>query len=41
MSTPEELKQLVEENFFLLFDRKIDIQNWDYIYQRARSQGLL
>jgi hypothetical protein len=30
-----ELKKLLEEEFLDLFDRKINIQNWDYIFKRA------
>jgi hypothetical protein len=30
-----QLKKLVEEEFFFLFDRKIDIQNWEYIINRG------
>ena len=29
------LKNLVDEEFKLMFDRAIDIQNWDYIMNRA------
>jgi len=35
-----ELKKLVEEEFFVLFDRKIDIQNWGYIIQRGFSHKI-
>jgi hypothetical protein len=36
-SLPEFLnvKKLVEEEFEFLFDRKIEIANWDYIISRA------
>lgn len=30
-----ELKKLIEEEFFVLFDRKMDIQNWEYIIARG------
>jgi len=30
-----ELKKLIEREFFELFDMKIDIQNWEYIFMRA------
>jgi hypothetical protein len=30
-----ELKKLVEEEFFVLFDRRIDIHNWGYILHRG------
>jgi hypothetical protein len=29
------LKKLIEREFLDLFDRKIDIQNWEYIIMRA------
>jgi hypothetical protein len=29
------LKELVDQEFIALFDRKIDIRNWDYILHRA------
>lgn len=32
-----ELKKLVEDDFFILFDRKIDIVNWDYILNRTMA----
>ena len=30
-----ELKKLLEEEFMDLFDRKINIQNWEYIVNRT------
>ena len=29
------LKTLVDEEFQVMFDRRIDIRNWDYILNRA------
>jgi hypothetical protein len=34
-----ELKKLIENEFFELFDRKIDIQNWGYIFSRASAHA--
>jgi hypothetical protein len=36
----EKYKNSVEEDFFNLYDLKIDIQNWDYIQQRAHSMSI-
>jgi len=36
-----DLKKAVEEDFFILFDRKMDIVNWDYIFTRAFKLNLL
>lgn len=33
----QRLKKLVEFEFFLHFDRRIDITNWEYILKRAEA----
>jgi hypothetical protein len=35
-----ELKKLVEEEFLVLFDRKIDINNWGYVFSRAYAHKI-
>ena len=45
-TTPEshpvcvELKKLVEDEFFMHFNRKLDIKSWDYIFQRASAYNI-
>jgi hypothetical protein len=42
-TTPEslpvcmDLKKLVEDEFFMHFNRKLNIKSWDYIFQRASA----
>jgi len=35
-----DLKKLVEEEFLVLFDRKLDIQNWGYVISRAYAHKI-
>jgi len=35
-----ELKKLVEEEFLVLFDRKVDINNWGYVLSRAYAHKI-
>ena len=35
-----ELKELIEQEFLELFDRKIDIKNWQYILFRASAHAI-
>jgi hypothetical protein len=37
----EALKQLIEEEFFVNFDTKLNITNWDYILSRAKTHHVL
>lgn len=32
-----ELKELIEDEFFMYFNRKLNIKSWDYIFQRASA----
>lgn len=35
-----ELKKLVEDEFLFLFDTKIDINNWGYVFSRAYAHKI-